>query len=189
MHPTDPGNWSAGRVNEGKLIGSNHGVTPIALATYRRVKVSAITVEVMHALTVDKAATIALDDYYFDARLDLLTWSAPTAIIMDAGWGMGPAQAIKLVQRMLDVVDDGKLGPVTAAKFNALLAQAGDQFIAGALWAIRDSFYEQIIATKPHLAETSGAGTVGRSISRRAKAGAGGSVSTLGSPLFPAITI
>ena len=31
MRPTDPGNWSTGRVNEGTLIGPNHGATPEAL--------------------------------------------------------------------------------------------------------------------------------------------------------------
>jgi len=153
MRPNDPGNWSSGKVGVGVLVGSNHGVTPIALAAHRKTSIAAITGPVMHALTVDEAATIALDDYYYGPHLDKLTWSAPAAILMDAGWGMGPGQAIKLVQRMLDLKDDGQLGPVTAAKFNTLLAVGGPQFVAGALWTIRDSFYEQIIAAKPYLAE------------------------------------
>lgn len=153
MRSNDPGNWSSGKINIGVLIGSSHGVTPIALAEHRKVPVAAITVAVMHALTLAEAATIALDNYYYAPRLDLLTWSAPAAIIMDAGWGMGPAQAIKLVQRMLDLIDDGNLGPVSAAKFNGLLAKTGPEFLAGALWTIRDAFYEQTIAAKPYLAE------------------------------------
>jgi hypothetical protein len=153
MRATDPGNWSSGAVNIGQLVGSNHGVTPIALAAHRKVPVASITIAVMHALTVDEAATIALDDYYFGPGLDRLIWSPPAAILMDAGWGMGPGQAIKLVQRALDLKTDGNLGPVTAAKFNSLLGQAGAQFIAGVLWTLRDEFYEQIIAVKPYLAE------------------------------------
>lgn len=153
LRPTDPGNWSSGKINIGVLVGSNHGVTPAALAGSRKVPIGAITREVMRALSIDEAAEIALADYYYRPRLNLLTWSAPAAIVMDAGWGMGPAQAIKLVQRMLDVADDGQLGPVTAGKFNALLARTGPEFVAGALWTIRDSFYEQIIAAKPYLGE------------------------------------
>lgn len=153
MIASDPGNWSTGQANKGILIGSNHGVTPMALAAHRKQPVSAITVAVMHALTIDEAATIALESYYYAPKLDLLTWSAPAAIIMDAGWGMGPSQAVKLVQRMLDITDDGQLGSATAAPFNALLARTGPEFLAGALWTIRDSFYEQIIRAKPSLGQ------------------------------------
>ncbi len=153
MVAADPGNWSGGQVNKGVLIGSNHGVTPMALAVHRKVPVSAITVAVMHALTIDEAAGIALDNFYFAPRLDLLTWSAPAAIVMDAGWGMGTVQAIKLVQRMLDVSPDGQLGQATAAPFNALLTKTGPEFVAGALWTIRDTFYEQLIAAKPSLGQ------------------------------------
>ena len=153
MRKTDPGNWSSGKINVGTLVGSNHGVTPTALAKHRKVPVSAINYDVMHALTVDEAASIALALFYFEPKLNLLIWSAPAAIIMDAGWGMGPMQAIKLVQRMLDATDDGTMGPATAGKFNTLLAQTGPEFVAGALWTIRDAFYEQIIAAKPYLGE------------------------------------
>ena len=153
MRPNDPGNWSTGKVNEGRLIGSQHGVTPIALAAARKVPVSSITVAIMRTLTIEEAARIALANYYHAPKLDLLTWSAPTAIIMDGGWGMGPGQMIMLVQDMLDVAQDGKMGPATAGTYNALLAQQGEAFLTGALWAFRGEFYERIIATKPYLGE------------------------------------
>ncbi len=148
----DPGNWSSGRVSEGQLIGSNHGVTPIALANYRGVPVAAITRDVMHALTLDEAVRIALRNYYYGPRLDLLTWCAPTAILMDGGWGMGPGQMVMLLQDMLDLKQDGNLGPVSASTYNGLLARQGEAWIAGALWAMRGEFYERIIAAKPYLA-------------------------------------
>jgi lysozyme family protein len=153
MRPSDPGNWSTGKVNVGKLIGSNHGVTPIALAGHRKVPVSAITVAVMHALTIDEAVTVALEEYYFRPGLDRLMWSHPAGILMDGGWGMGPEQMIKLMQRAIDVDDDGDLGNLTATKWNTLQAQAGPEFMAGVLWTLRDAFYELIIAAKPYLAE------------------------------------
>lgn len=153
LRPNDPGNWSSGKVNVGNLIGSNHGVTPIALASYRKVPVSAISREIMRALAIDEAADIALANYYRAPRFDLLTWSAPTAIIMDGGWGMGPGQMIELVQDMLDVAQDGRLGPQTAGAYNKLLAAQGEAFLVGALWAFRSEFYERIIAAKPYLGE------------------------------------
>lgn len=140
----DSGNWVGDR-----LIGSNHGVTAPALAAHRRVPVSSITQTVMRALTLDEAADIALGLYYKGPKLDLLAWNRVSASVFDMGWGTGPKQAIKLLQRMLDVADDGVMGPATAGAFNKLCAAQGEAFVSGAWWAIRDAFYEQIIGVRP----------------------------------------
>lgn len=149
LDPIDNGNWTGAKQGVGALVGSNMGVTPAALASFRRVPVASITKPVMAALTLDEAADIALANYYQAPRLSLLPWNRVTASIFDFGWGTGPIQAIKLLQRMLDVDDDGKLGPATATAYSKLLAAQGETFVAGAWWTIRDSFYEQIIATRP----------------------------------------
>lgn len=149
LDPLDNGNWTGGKQGVGALVGSNHGVTPAALAAYRKVPVSVITKPVMAALSIDEAADIALANYYLKPRLDLLAWNRVSASVFDMGWGTGPGQAIKLLQRMLDVADDGMMGPATAGAFNKLCAAQGEAFVAGAWWAIRDAFYEQIIATRP----------------------------------------
>ena len=93
LRTDDAQNYTGGRIGVGALVGSNHGTGSIALATYRGVPVASITREVMHALTIDEAAAIALRLYYDDPNLDLLPWSALMASVMDFGWGAGPMAA------------------------------------------------------------------------------------------------
>lgn len=147
--PDDNGNWTGAKKGLGALVGSQYGVTPAAIAGLRKIPVSSCTVAVIKSITLDEAAKLALDRYYLAPRLDLLPWNAVTASVMDFGWGAGPAQAIKLLQRMLDVGDDGVLGPATAGAYRALLGVQGEVFVAGAWWTIRDSFYELIIGNTP----------------------------------------
>lgn len=140
----DTGNWVNGR-----LIGSKYGVTAPALARHRGRAAASITAQQMADLTLAEAAQIGKVLYYDAPRFDLLPWNRVTASIVDFGWGAGPAQSIKLLQRMLDVADDGRMGPNTAAAYKALLDVQGEVFVAGAWWTIRDTFYELIIGKNP----------------------------------------
>ncbi|MFZ5704903.1 MAG: glycosyl hydrolase 108 family protein [Pseudomonadota bacterium] len=145
----DNGNWTGGKRGAGQLVGSQYGVTPAAIAGHRKIPVASVTIATIKSITLDEAAQIALSAYYLKPRLDLLPWNAVTASIMDFGWGAGPVQAIKLLQRMLDTADDGIMGPATAGAYQGLLAAQGEVFVAGAWWTIRDSFYELIIGKNP----------------------------------------
>lgn len=145
MDPADPGNWSSGKRGVGQLLGSNRGVTPTALAAYRKVPIGSITAGDMANLTVDEAASIAMAAYYKAPGFDRLPWNRITASIVDMGWGSGTKQAIKLLQRMIGVTDDGVIGPATIAAYSTWLEarQAED-------WArVRYDFYDQIIAVDP----------------------------------------
>lgn len=149
LDPVDNGNWTGGKQGVGTLVGSKYGVTPAALASYREVPVSAITKPVMAALTLDEAADIALAKYYRAPRLDLLPWNRVTASVFDMGWGTGPAQAIKLLQRMVGTADDGINGPATAGAFKAMIDRYGEAFVSALWWMQRNDFYDQIIKTRP----------------------------------------
>lgn len=149
IDPADNGNWSGGKRGAGSLIGSNHGVTPIALASHRKVGVSAITREAMAALTLDEAGQIALLAYYFGPKLDRLPWSQWTASVLDMAWGAGPVQAIKLLQRQVGSDDDGKIGPATVAAVNAYLLKHGVEACAWQFAFIRARFYATITASTP----------------------------------------
>jgi len=140
----DAGNWSGGKKGVGALIGSNYGVTPAALAKHRNVSVGGISASAMANLTLDEAADIALSLYYYAPKLNLLPWNRVTASLFDAGWGMGPAQAIKLWQRLIGVSDDGKIGPATAAASSAYRSKVTEEG-AAAQWGIeRILFYISI---------------------------------------------
>lgn len=137
----DPGNFF-----KGALIGSTFGVTGAALAKHR--KTNSITFTDMANLKIEEAADIFLADYYYAPNLHLLPWNRVTASIVDFGWGAGPQQSIKLLQRMLDAPTvDGIITPggATIAKYTALTQSEGEVFMAGAWWTTRDCFYELII--------------------------------------------
>lgn len=149
MIRADNGNWSGGQVGSGALIGSNHGVTPAALAAYRKVPVNLITYNVMHGLAIEEAARIALANYYKGPKIDLLPWNQVTASLLDAGWGTGPVQAIKLLQRMIGTNDDGKIGPGTVGAFNAHILAHGLEAMAWQFAFVRARFYADITKSKP----------------------------------------
>lgn len=149
--PNDAGNWSTGVKGKGKLLGSNHGVTGRVLAAYRGVKVETLKMSDMEKLTSEEAGKIALKLFYQDTGLANLPWNRVTASVMDLGYNAGPTTAIKLLQRLLDVNQDGKISPngETATAFKKMLGTKGEVFTAGAWWAMREEFYEDLVARRP----------------------------------------
>ena len=142
LDPVDRGNW-----HRGQLVGSNFGVTGDVLALHR--KVAGVTAAQMAALTLAEAVTIGVDLFYDAPRLDLLPWNRLTASVLDMGWGAGPKQAIKLLQRTIAVADDGQLGLYTARAFAEFLRDHGEEAAARFYGQARNAFYDQIIAARP----------------------------------------
>lgn len=150
LNPNDNGNWTGGRQGVGQLVGSNHGVTPAVLMASRG---APVTEADMHALTLTEATGIALAKFYRGPHLDLLDWNQVTASLFDMAWGAGPVQAIKLMQRIVAVADDGQLGPYTANAFHEYLAHHGLEASANAYGTARNAFYDQIIMARPQNAQ------------------------------------
>lgn len=134
MDPADNGNYTGGRRGVGNLVGSKFGVTPGAVAMYRGVPASSITRADIANLTREEAIAIGVKNYYEQPGLDKLPFNRVTLSIVDKGWGSGPGQAIKLMQRMVGVEADGKLGPATVAAYIAWLAGHSEEDAARA-WA------------------------------------------------------
>lgn len=134
LDPADNGNWTGGKRNVGNLVGSKYGVTAGALAQYRGVAANSITKADIAGITRDLAVDIGVKLYYKAPHFDLLPWNRVTLSIVDKGWGSGPKQAIKLVQRMVGTADDGVLGPATAAAYNAWIDKLGEE-AAARKWA------------------------------------------------------
>lgn len=140
-----------GNFFKGTLVGSKWGVTGPVLARHRG---HDITQADMAALTLDEATAIFLGDYYYAPKFDTLPWDAVTASLVDFEWGTSapgnvPKQATKCFQRMLDVGDDGLLGPQTVTAYNALVTKVGLACVAGMFLATRDVFYELVISKAP----------------------------------------
>lgn len=148
LHKEDSGNW----VN-GVLIGSKYGVTANALAQHRRCKPADITAAAMAALTLDEAVDIGKAIYFDAPGFAQLPWNQVTASIVDFGWGAGPGQSIKTLQRLVGVAPDARLGPATAAAYAQWLGGRSLEDAARAWGTQRDAFYELIVHQKPQNAK------------------------------------
>lgn len=153
LDPRDNGNWYdhtrylhnlPQRRNMGNLVGSKFGVTAYALAKYRGTSV--ITAADIANLTRAEAVAIGIDLYVKRPGLDMLPWNRVTASIIDKGWGSGPVTAIKLLQRMLGVADDGKLGAVTLDSYKGFLNVHGEDGAAH-LWADERTKFDTMLAS------------------------------------------
>lgn len=140
MDPMDNGNWTGGRRNSGNLVGSKFGVTPGAIATYRGVPASSISRADVANLTRQEAIAIGVKNYYEAPGFDKLPMNRVTRSIIDKGWGSGPVRSIKLMQRMIGVPADGKIGPATIAAYTAWLAGRSEEDAARQWAQVRIAF-------------------------------------------------
>lgn len=104
----DRGNWTGGVVGAGVLRGTKYG---ISAAAYPDLDIERLTVEQVKA--------IYEKDYYRATRCQDL--APPLALLMfDAAVNNGQGNAIRFLQRAVDVADDGRMGPVTMAAIGRL---------------------------------------------------------------------
>ncbi len=141
LDPDDNGNYF-----KGALIGSNYGVTGPVLAAYRGVK--SLSASDMKNLTLGEAVAIARKLYFDEPNFDLLPWNPAVASAVDMGWGAGPVAAVKILQRVVGVPADGRIGPVTVAAVARAaerdLTALANEYVAG-----RYVYYEKVIAAQP----------------------------------------
>jgi len=142
LDPKDTGNWFGGT-----KVGSKYGVTGNALAAYRGV--SKITAADIANLSIDEAVNIGVKLYYKNPNFDLLPFDPVIASVIDMGWGAGPGQAIKLLQRIIGADDDGKIGQGTADAYKAYLQSHSLEQVAKAYQTARYNFYDQIARKNP----------------------------------------
>jgi lysozyme family protein len=115
----------------GRVIGTMRGVTPDVYARYLGCPVEDIDEDNMKALSLSEAINIGLEFYYEEPRFDKLPWGPITAILLDMGWGAGPATAVKILQRRLKCKIDGAVGPEFIAAYREWIkdvAKAANDF-------------------------------------------------------------
>jgi len=109
-HPSDPGGET------------NHGITA-------RVAIKDGYTGRMRDLPIERAKSIAKRLYWDAVRCDEL--AAPLRYpMLDAAYHSGPTQAVKWLQRAVDVRDDGVLGPMTLAAAQANPQRAAMRMLA-----------------------------------------------------------
>ena len=103
QNPEDTGNWTGGRKGVGKLNGTKYGVSA---ASYPSLDINSIT--------LDDAKAIYHRDYWQVIRGDDFSFPVSYALF-DCAVNSGCASAAKLLQKVLNVSSDGKIGKQTIA--------------------------------------------------------------------------
>ena len=136
VDPDDSGNIVKG----GEVIGTNHGITPATLANARGVDTSTITAQDMENLSQEEARAIYNEEFLTKPKIDQLSENVQQATF-DFGVTAGPAQAIKILQRVAGVKDDGIIGPQTIAAVSTVdRGELIDAYI---------EFYENLAKSQP----------------------------------------
>lgn len=128
-NPDDDGNWTGGRKGLGELKGTKFG---IASASYPNLDIK--------NLTIGDAKEIYERDFW-----NILGKAHPAIKfqVFDAAVNHGRGNAIRFLQKAVDVADDGKWGPVSQAALDSMdISDTLMRFVAFRLkfWAKLKSF-------------------------------------------------
>jgi lysozyme family protein len=128
VDPTDPGNWTGGKVNDGQLLGTKYG---IACADHPGVDIA--------NLTPDAAAAIRKAGYWTPNSCDEF---APGVDLMvyDEDVNTGDGRSAKILQGCAGVVQDGAIGTVTLTAVAAL----DPVMLINALAKAQGAFYQSL---------------------------------------------
>ena len=140
--------WEGGYVNDPDDLGgaTNKGITFKTYKLYRRRKgLPQPTIEELKALT-DKEFTEILKTMYWDAcRADGIISQSVANAIVDWAWHSGTITAIKEVQRVLGVKDDGVIGNITLSAINSWSPLP----LFGQIKQARIAYIERICTSRP----------------------------------------
>jgi lysozyme family protein len=107
-HRNDRGNWTSGIVGQGELKGTKFG---IAAHSYPHLDIK--------NLTLSQAKEIYHRDFWLACRGDRLD-NALVFQLFDAAFHHGIRNALRMLQRAVNVKDDGHIGPVTERAIQAM---------------------------------------------------------------------
>ena len=99
--PEDPGNWTGGEVGSGLLLGTKYGVSA---KSYPHLDIPNVTLE--------EAQKLAKVDFWDKFRGDQMP--GPVSLsVFDFGYNSGIHEGVVVLQRTLDLPEDGIVGPIT----------------------------------------------------------------------------
>ena len=106
--PKDRGNWTTGVIGQGELRGTKFGISAMSYPDLDIGK-----------LTVDQAKAIYKRDFWDRAQAD--QYDAAIAYqLFDIAVNNGNGNAIRMLQRAVNVADDGQIGPMSIAAVKAM---------------------------------------------------------------------
>ena len=126
----------------GVLVGSNMGVTP---NTYELVLGRVPTAQDMKDLTIEQFTKILKTLYWDKVQADKIEDQQVAEVIVDFAWGSGIDEVAKMVQGMVKVSMDGKIGPISLKAINSSDPQSlTNKIVNRRIW-----FYNEIVLEHP----------------------------------------
>lgn len=106
--PKDRGNWTTGVIGQGQCNGTKYGISAMSYPDLD-----------IKNLTVDRAKAIYKRDFWDRAQAD--QYDAAIAYqLFDIAVNNGNGNAIRMLQRAVNVADDGQMGPRSLAAVKAM---------------------------------------------------------------------
>lgn len=127
-HPADPGGVT------------NLGVTKKAYEAYLG---RAVSVDEMRKLTVEKVKPFYKTQYWDKAQCDQLPPGLDMCVF-DFAVNAGVSRASRLLQRLVGVIEDGKVGPVTLKKVADSAATKGVDSLIASYQSMRQAYYQSL---------------------------------------------
>lgn len=121
---------------------TNHGITQSILSAWLHHPASEAEVR---ALMPDTARPIYLQLFYIEPGFECIADYDLLNLVIDSAVQHGPMTVIRWLQRICDVAQDGKLGPITSAAIDS----HGAAWLYRRLLSRRIGYYFSIIAASP----------------------------------------
>lgn len=140
--------WEGGWSNDPDDLGgaTNKGVTFNTYKRYCRIRGKAMpSIGDLRRLTDEEFTDILKTMFWDVCRADFIESQSVANIIVDWGWNSGTVTAVKHVQRVLGVEDDGVVGPVTLAAINSKSPLP----LFGQIRSARIEYYHSIVDARP----------------------------------------
>lgn len=137
--------WEGGFVNDPVDSGgaTNKGVTLETYKAYRKAHgMKTPTVADLKAITNETVMAILKEFYWDKMKADDIANQSIANLCVNMLWGSGTGY-IKRIQSVLNVKQDGVVGPVTIGKINGW---ANQKDLFDRLWNQRKKFFENIVA-------------------------------------------
>lgn len=131
-HRSDRGNWTSGRVGEGELRGTKFGISAM---TY--------PLEDIVNLTIERAKFLYKRDFWDRYNLSRFH-SALQYQMFDIAVNHGFGNAARMLQRALDVLDDGSIGDITMGAYHLMINTRGIDDLLKLLNAERIRFFTRL---------------------------------------------
>lgn len=129
---------------------TNFGITHLTYDAYRRLK--HLPVQSVKLITKDEVNEIYHVNYWLAGGCDLLT---PRLALVHFDWCVnhGTFGAIRTLQKVVGVSDDGIIGPITKQAITRAIANQGEKTLCATYCVFRENYYRQIVANDRSQAE------------------------------------